>query len=426
MTKIWTLMGGVALSGLLIASPALAQTSLALQVDAAPNNVALAEALVAAFTAENPDITIDVEVRPSGTEGDNLIRTNLSTGTQTDIFVYNPGSLFQALNPQATIVDLSDEPWQANVQTSFKQTVTAPDGTVRGAPFGVAIGGGMLYHIPTYEELGLEVPKTWEQFLANSQAILDAGKAPVIQTYGAAWSSQMLVLADYYNVQSKEPNFADRYTSGEATFGNDPAARRSFEKVAELHDAGYFNEDFGSATYEDGLMRVAVGDGVHYPMLTNAISSIAETNPDELEDVGFFPIPGDDAAQFGLTVWMPQGLFIAQNSPNIDAAKQFLAFAASPAGCEAIAATGNAIGPYLVNGCELPGDVPRAVKDMLPFFGEGGQNAPVLELLSPIKGPNLPQILVEVGSGMRTAADGAALYDEDVRKQAQQLGLPGW
>jgi raffinose/stachyose/melibiose transport system substrate-binding protein len=27
---------------------------------------------------------------------------------------------------------------------------------------------------------------------------------------------------------------------------------------------------------------------------------------------------------------------------------------------------------------------------------------------------------------VRSAEEGAALYDEDVKKQAQQLGLPGW
>ena len=46
--------------------------------------------------------------------------------------------------------------------------------------------------------------------------------------------------------------------------------------------------------------------------------------------------------------------------------------------------------------------------------------------MSPVKGPSLEQITVEVGSGLRTAKDGAALYDEDVKKQAQQLGLAGW
>ena len=54
-----------------------------------------------------------------------------------------------------------------------------------------------------------------------------------------------------------------------------------------------------------------------------------------------------------------------------------------------------------------------------------GQGA-ALEFLSPVKGPALEQLTVEVGSGIRSAADAAALYDQDVEKQAKQLGLPNW
>ena len=74
----------------------------------------------------------------------------------------------------------------------------------------------------------------------------------------------------------------------------------------------------------------------------------------------------------------------------------------------------------------MPADVPAVVADLLPYFQRDGGTAPALEFLSPIKGPALEQITVEVGSGIRSAADGAALYDEDVKKQAQQLGLSGW
>jgi raffinose/stachyose/melibiose transport system substrate-binding protein len=79
----------------------------------------------------------------------------------------------------------------------------------------------------------------------------------------------------------------------------------------------------------------------------------------------------------------------------------------------------------MVNGCTLPADVPQAVKDLQPFVDEGNVT-PALEFLSPIKGPALEQITVEVGSGLRNAPSGAKLYDEDVKKQAKQLGLEGW
>jgi raffinose/stachyose/melibiose transport system substrate-binding protein len=49
-----------------------------------------------------------------------------------------------------------------------------------------------------------------------------------------------------------------------------------------------------------------------------------------------------------------------------------------------------------------------------------------LEFLSPIKGPNLEQLLIAVGTGQSSAEEAAEDYDFDVERQAQQLGLPGW
>ena len=60
-------------------------------------------------------MTITVETRPGGTDGDNLVKTRLATGDMNDIFWYNTGSLFQALHPSDTLVDLSNEPFMANI-----------------------------------------------------------------------------------------------------------------------------------------------------------------------------------------------------------------------------------------------------------------------------------------------------------------------
>ncbi|MNR58848.1 hypothetical protein D3C85_1799500 [compost metagenome] len=62
---------------------------------------------------------------------------------------------------------------------------------------------------------------------------------------------------------------------------------------------------------------------------------------------------------------------------------------------------------------------------MLPYF-ENNKTAPALEFISPVKGPSLEQITVEVGAGIKNAQEGAAAYDKDVEKQAKQLGLEGW
>lgn len=407
-------------------SSAYAEVKLNFLVDNAPATVKASEALAAAFHAKNPDITIEVESRAAGGEGDNIVKTRLATGEMTDVFMYNTGSLFHALNPQQNMLDLTDEPYQPDIMDIFK-SVVSENGHIYGAPFQTAMGGGVLYNKKIYAELGLQVPKTWADFMKNNETIkAKGGVTPVIQTFKDTWTSQLFMLGDFYNVLQAVPDFPQKYTANQIKYATTPAALRGFEHQAEVFKAGFLNEDFGSASYDDGLRMVSKGEGAHYPMLTFAIGNINENYKDYINDVGFFALPGDDAAKNGLTVWTANGIYGYAQTEHPDEVKKFIAFVASKEGCDAQTQAVGAIGPYMTKSCTLPADVPPAVKDLVAYFAEGGKNAPALEFLSPVKGPALEQITVEIGSGIRAPLDGAKLYDDDVRKQALQLGLPGW
>lgn len=398
-----------------------------LLADNNPDTIAIVEALTAAYSAANPGVTFEIELRPGGGEGDNIVKTRLATGEMTDIFTYNSGSLFQALHPTRTLVPIDDLPNFDAINSSFTQTVTGSDGKVYSVPLNTAMGGGIFYNIPVYEKLGLSVPKTWDAFMANNAAIAAPGEiTPVAQTYRDTWTSQLFVLSDFYNVQAKEPDFATQYTGNRAKYATSPAAMAGFQHLQDVFEAGYLNADFGAATYDDGTRMVATGEAAHYPMLTFAVGAIQQNTPEYLNDVGFFAQPGDSEDDTGLTVWMPGGYFIPKGAEHEDIAKDFLNFVATVEACDIMTEAVGATGPYLIEGCTLPADVPTAVADMMPYFQDGGKTAPALEFLSPVKGPSLEQITVEVGSGIRDAASGAALYDKDVEKQAKQLGLPNW
>ena len=420
-TRILTTASAIALLG----SAAAAQT-LSVLIDEAPETQAMMQALTEAYTAAHPDVSFDIEIRPGGGDGDNIVKTRLATGEMADIFMYNSGSLFQALNPTETLLPLTDQPAQDNVIDSFKPVVTAPDGNIYGVPFGPAMGGGIFYNRAIYAELGLSVPTTWDAFIANAQAARDAGYTGVFQSHGATWTSQLFVLGDFFNVLAAEPDFATRYTDNQAKYATSPAALRGFQYNQQVHDLGLLNEDFGAATFEEGMEAVATGTAAHYPMLTFAIGQVAANFPENLGDLGFFAQPGPTADSNGLTVWMPGAVYIPANTDQPDIARDFAAFVASVEGCQTMIGAVGATGPYLIEGCDLPAEVPQAVADMMPYFETEGRTAPALEFLSPIKGPNLEHLLVEVGSGIRPAEEGAALYDQDVVKQAQQLGLEGW
>lgn len=379
---------------------------------------------VAAEAESKLNIKIKFDIKPDGTEGDNLVKTRLATGDMSDILYYNAGSLFQALSPEENFVDLTQEPFMSKLLDSFKQTVSA-NGKVYGVPGGSSNVGGVLYNKRVYNELGLTVPKTWAEFIANSDKIKAAGKTAIIGSYKTTWTSQLYVLGNHYNVQAQSPSFVQDYTANKAKYATTPAALRGFEMTAETFAKGYMNKDFLATTYDIALKMLAEGTGVQYPMLTHAVDALAQNHPDKIKDIGVFPIPSDNASINGFTVWMPNGLYINKKSKNVDAAKKFLDFLISPDGMKAYMSKSKANGPYVINGINVPDDAYDAIKDMQTYF-DAGKTAPALEFVSPVKGPNLESLLIEVGTGQKSAADGAADYDKDVRKQAQQLNLPGW
>jgi raffinose/stachyose/melibiose transport system substrate-binding protein len=392
-------------------------------------DVASAKAVIDAFMKANPNITVKNDTRPAGSEGDNLVKTRLSTGDMAEVFIYNNGSLLQAIKPEQNLTPLDDQPWASQLDPTFAASSKGSDGKLYGGPYGTAFGGGVLYNIPVYKKLNLQIPKTWDEFMKNNETIKKAGGiAPVEQTYGETWTSQLFVLGDYHNVEAQVPDFAAQYTAGKMKYATTPAALAGFQHIQDVKDAGYFNKDFASAKLTDGVKAVATGTAAHYPQLGQIGNNIENVAPGKSNDVGFFALPGPDAATNGMTVWPGTAAMYIPKSvegDKLEAAKKFIAFAATKEGCDAYSTGSPPQGPYLSKACKLPVEVSQVAKDTQAYF-DSGKTLPALEFVSPVKGPSLEQICIQVGTGQVDGKKGAELYDQDVKKQAQQLGLPGW
>jgi raffinose/stachyose/melibiose transport system substrate-binding protein len=398
-----------------------AKTEITLLTDSAETTVKPAKAVIAAFEKANPDITVKTESRPGGTEGDNIVKTKLSTGDMQDVFWYNSGSLLQALSPEKTLVDLTNDPVLKDTDPAFFPAVTQ-NGKVYGAPWGTAMGGGILYNKDVYSKLGLQVPKSWAEFESNSDKIKAAGITAVIGSFKDTWTSQLFVLGDFHNVAANNPKWADEYTANKVKYATDPVALRGFEKTAEPKAKGWLNSSAGSTTFDQGMKLLAQGKAAQYPLLTFPVGTLPA---EQAAKIGFFAIPGDDAGKNGATIWTPGGQYIPKSSKHIDAAKKFIAFVASVAGSEAYSTEAPPTGPYMIKGATLPDSAPPVAKDLQAYI-DAKATTPALEFLSPVKGPSLEQITVAVATGQTAPKDGAAQYDADVTKQAKQLGLPGW
>lgn len=389
-----------------------------------PSAAKLVKDIADKFMEANPTIKVKVETRPGGTDGDNLIKTRLATKTMNDVFLYNSGSLLQALRPDIQLVDQSSQPWAKLVTPDFRQAAGTAKG-LYGAPVGSTFNGGILYNKKVYAKLGLSVPKTWANFISNSQKIKAAGIIPVLVSYGDTWTSQLFVLADFANVSKQAPDWATRYTANKAKYVDAPALA-GFTHTEEIFSKKLMNKDFASLTFVNALKLLATGQAAQYPMLTTVISNVVQSNPAQVNDIGYFAMPTDSGTPRA-TVWEATAAYIPRSTTGakLAAAEKLMAFINSPAGCAIQNTSGTVGGPYAISTCKVPKDAPALVADVLKYETDK-QTGLALEFISPIKGPNLEKILVQVGSGISTAKAGAGLYDQDVVQQAQQLGLPGW
>lgn len=367
---------------------------------------------------EKLGMEFEVEVNPGGSEGDNIIKTRMASGDLPDFMAYNSGSKLYDLNPSRGFMDISDWDIVDKFDDAFLSSVTI-DGAVYGAPQSSTQAGAVIYYKPDYEELKLEVPHTWDEFVDNCKALSDAGKTPVYFTGGETWATQVLFLGDYYNIAAANPTFADDYTEGKAKYADVAEATRSWTKYEDLVD--YLNADKSAATVTDGNFAIATGEATHWFILTQQLPLILE-NVEDPDDIGVFGVPGDDADNHGLTVWEPMSWYVNKDTENVDAIKAFFEFYYSEEALDLYFGTYGANGPSCIKGYELPESVCSAVRvDMQKYFDDG-KTVPALEYQSPIKGTTCEQMTTAVGLGQMSGEEAAAMYDDDCKKSAVQLG----
>ena len=178
-----------------------------------------------------------------------------------------------------------------------------------------------------------------------------------------------------------------------------------------------------ATTYDDGCDIMMEDGAAHWIILTSALSNMYELYGEDVNKLGCFAVPGNDAENCGLTVWEPNAIYMNKNTENAEAVKAFMDFYISTEGLDAFTSAKLPNGPYCVNGYELPEECFAAVKQMQTDYFDTGLNAVALEFQTAVKGANCASICQELASGQTTAGEAAAKYDEDCEKQAVQLGL---
>jgi raffinose/stachyose/melibiose transport system substrate-binding protein len=372
---------------------------------------------------KNFNIKTEIEIRMGGGgEGETIFRTRLAAGDMADIFIYNTGSKLNDIYPERNCVELSSS-YASKLDPRFVDAASVGGKLYAVPQIYSAQAGAIWYSKKIYRELGLQIPKTWKEFLANCDKAQAAGYTALLGAYKTPWTSQLIFLSEEYYVKSAMPDWPQQYTANKAKYATSPAALRSFEKLAET--AKYLNRDYLATTLEQGIEMIANGEVAHFSMHTQTLSFLDIDYPDTISDIGVFAQPGDDPNDQGITIWVPDGFYIYKNSKKIETAKQWIDFLFTQEAYDLYTSKVKLGGPPILKGVKLPSNSMPGILDLQKYF-DAGKYHPALEFESPVKGPNLARLCIEVSSGRMTPMEAAIAYDQDVQKQAVLLNLPGW
>lgn len=187
--------------------------------------------------------------------------------------------------------------WDADLRS------TSPD----GEPYALPINGNIqlfMYRTDLYDQLGLDVPTTWDDVVDNGQSARDAG-----------------AVTDGYVLRGKTPTYdfsAVLFSEGGAWFEGEadgdftptvdtPEMRDALEQFAELAAIGPAAPQTVAQAEATSLMQ---GGSVLQATLVAAVAAPLE-NPEASQvagKIGYAPLPGGTTVSGAWTVGIPTGL----------------------------------------------------------------------------------------------------------------------
>lgn len=176
---------------------------------------------------------------------------------------------------------------------------------------------GFWYNKQIFEEQGIEIPTTWEDFLAIADGLEQAGIQPL--TTAGASGFPLTRLLGMYIFRNVGPDAMAAIRDGEAKL-TDEGYVAGAQALADLAAAGYFGEGFSTRDGDTSTNDFLTGKAaITYDgsWLLGAIND-PERNQIGAENVGFFPFPEVEGGE-GTIEQYPANA----GAPMIISAKQF-------------------------------------------------------------------------------------------------------
>lgn len=275
--------------------------------------------LIAKFQEENPGITIQLEAPP---EAETVLRTRLTRNDLPDILSIGGTATYGELAEAGVFKDFTETAFLDSIQPAYLDMLARLVGEETTGNFGIPYAtnaNGIAYNKALFEELGMEIPQTWDEFIVLLDQAKEAGHTPILFTLQDAWTS-LPVWNSLGGVLVAE-DFPVRKTNGETTFAQEYT--EVTDKYLQLLE--YADGDVFGVGYDDGNAQFANGGVLFYPQGNWVIPELLRNNP-EL-DLGYFAFPAtNEETGSPLVSGVDVLLTVSESTEHPEEAMKFIEF----------------------------------------------------------------------------------------------------
>lgn len=284
---------------------------------------------VAQFEEENPDIKIEME-----NVSDEAMKDKLSViasgGDMPDIYFTWTGERTKRFARNDKALDLTsyfdeDKEWKESFLPAFLNNSTY-EGKTYAVPFRSSIMY-MMYNKQVFEDNNLEIPKTWDEFIAICDKMNGTDVTPVAFGNSQPWySSWWIGLFNAMMIPTDVMNTDYTPETGEFT---DESYVEAVQTFLDMNDKGYFGDHVNSKDYYQVREEFCAGKAA---MMLDATAQF--TQYDEgmgAENWGFFKIPVMEGAAGdpGTIGGGGEAWIVSKDTKHPDEAVKFLKFMTS-------------------------------------------------------------------------------------------------
>ena len=235
------------------------------------------------FMEENPGVKISYTTQ--GSDYEQLMKARMASNDLPDIFATHGWSVArysEYLRP------LNDQPWFGTVEEAFKRNIENADGQIFVLPLNMD-QGGLMYNKTLLAELGIEIPKTWDEFMAACQLAKDKGYTGVfIAGKDSCQPANLMdIAATTFLASCEDKGYTDQLADGSFDWNNwTPVS----QLLMDLKAKGYLNVDCVTCDPVDAAPRMAENN-ILFLMSSSPdlIGQAQEINPEA--QYGMAPIP---------------------------------------------------------------------------------------------------------------------------------------